>query len=199
VTTFFDSNKPAPISQQLSTERPRRSAEEIDRSWPLFDWWDHAPRGHLAIFHITSSSAPVSAQPGTRAAEMGLHRKGCAARARRRGDAARHRADGRSPIAAGRLRSRRRLGVSWPARAADRAAGGAGMKASRNTELIQFVTAIRRVQAGPGRRAHIVRIQKFDWWLADCDSDYLRDRYKFQGSRRALEFLIRQRRREARQ
>jgi hypothetical protein len=60
VTTFFDSNKPTPISQQLSTERPRRSAEEINRSWPLFDWWYHAPRGHLDIFHISRNADPLA-------------------------------------------------------------------------------------------------------------------------------------------
>jgi hypothetical protein len=47
-------------AQWHSTERPRRSTEEIDRTWPVFDWWYHAPRNHFEIFHITRRVSPLS-------------------------------------------------------------------------------------------------------------------------------------------
>ena len=38
----------------------QRSPEEINRPWPLYDWWYHAPRGHFEIFHVTRNTDPLA-------------------------------------------------------------------------------------------------------------------------------------------
>jgi hypothetical protein len=46
--------------ESQAPNRARRSSEEINRTWPLFDWWDHAPRGHFGILHIGRDTDPLA-------------------------------------------------------------------------------------------------------------------------------------------
>jgi hypothetical protein len=52
------------LRSKADSQRPpasRRSPEEINRTWPLFDWWDHAPsRDRFDIFRVTRDADPLT-------------------------------------------------------------------------------------------------------------------------------------------